>query len=138
LRNKGAIPSEVMASMGLPGMTANLGAYAAASETGQAVGRAFGSEAQSDRDVIRAANMRLASAIARATGQTSQQLNSNVELQLALKSLGDPQSSYESNLRILDYLDRFVRENYAGDATGAAASGASGITSSGTSYTVEE
>jgi hypothetical protein len=138
LRNKGAIPSEGMASMGLPGITANLGAYAAASETGQAVGRAFGSEAQSDRDVIRAATMRLASAVARATGQTSQQLNSNVELQLALKSLGDPQSSYESNLRILDYLDRFVRENYAGDATGAAASGASGITSSGTSYTVEE
>jgi hypothetical protein len=141
LKNKGAIPSEVMASMGLPGMTANLGAYAAASETGQAVGRAFGSEAQSDRDVIRAANMRLASAIARATGQTSQQLNSNVELQLALKSLGDPQSSYESNLRILDYLDRFVRENYAGDATGAAApapGSATRQTASGTSYTIEE
>lgn len=138
LKNKGAIPSEALASMGPSGIAANLGAYVAASERGQAVGRAFGSEAQGDRDVIRAANMRLASAIARATGQTSQQLNSNVELQLALKSLGDPQSSYESNMRILDYLDRFVRENYAGDATGAATSGASGVTSSGTRYTREE
>jgi hypothetical protein len=62
-------------------------------------------------------------------------------LQLALKSLGDPQSSYESNLRILDYLDRFVRENYAGDATGAAApapGSATRQTASGTSYTIEE
>lgn len=121
LYNMGAIPSETVARTGPSGLAMNVAAYAAASETGQRVGRALGSKAQTERDVINAARMRLNNAIMRATGMTSQQMNSNFELQAALSTLGNPQSSFEANTRILDYLEKFVRENYAGDALGAGA-----------------
>lgn len=120
LYNMGAIPSETVARTGPTGLAANVAAYAAASETGQSIGRALGSKAQTERDVINAARMRLNNAIMRATGMTSQQMNSNFELQAALATLGNPQSSFEANTRILDYLEKFVSENYAGDAPAAA------------------
>jgi hypothetical protein len=83
----------------------NLGSATAASGVGQMLGRATGTEAQVERDVINSARMRLVNSIKNATGMSAQQLNSNVELQTMLKSISDPGQSVEAALRIIDDID---------------------------------
>ena len=83
----------------------NLGSATAASGVGQMLGRATGSEAQVERDVINSARSRLVNSIKNATGMSAQQLNSNVELQTMLKSISDPGQSVEAAMRIIDDIE---------------------------------
>ena len=90
------------------GKVANLMASAGASQVGQMAGRALGSEEQTQRDIISSSRLQLLNAIKSATGMSSQQLNSNVELQTWLNSLSDPSRSLEANQTILQNVRRFV------------------------------
>jgi hypothetical protein len=92
----------------------NIGSATAASGVGQMFGRATGSEAQVERDVINSARSRLVNSIKNATGMSAQQLNSNVELQTMLKSIADPGQSIEAAMRIIDDIENaYVKGNGA-------------------------
>jgi hypothetical protein len=84
----------------------NLAAGTAASGVGQAIGRLAGTPEQTERDVIAGGRLRLVNAIKNATGMSSQQLNSNVELQTMLKSISDPSQSIETVNRNLDQIEK--------------------------------
>jgi hypothetical protein len=86
-------------------VVSNLMSATAASGAGQVLGRAGGTEAQVERDVINSARMRLVNSIKNATGMSAQQLNSNVELQTMLKSISDPGQSVQAALQIIDDID---------------------------------
>lgn len=75
---------------------------------GQLASRVVGSDVQPLRDVIKSSRLQLLNAIKQATGLSSQQLNSNVELQTWLSSVSDPAQQIEAVLPILDNIDRFV------------------------------
>lgn len=88
----------------------NIGSATAASGVGQMLGRAGGTEAQVERDVINSARTRLVNSIKNATGMSAQQLNSNVELQTMLKSISDPGQSVQAAMRIIgDIEDAYVK-----------------------------
>jgi len=87
------------------GGVSNIGSAGAASGMGQMLGRAVGTEAQVERDVINSARMRLVNSIKNATGMSAQQLNSNVELQSMLKSISDPGQSVQAAMRIIDDIE---------------------------------
>lgn len=87
------------------GGLSNVASSAQGSAAGQMLGRAFGTEAQVERDVITSAKQRLITAIKNATGMSSQQLNSNFELQTMLRSLSDVNVGYEASTRILDNIE---------------------------------
>ena len=69
-------------------------------------GRAFGTKEQAKRDELKSVRLQLLNAVKEATGMSSQQLNSNVELKTYLDSLGSEGMSKEANLAILDNLSR--------------------------------
>jgi hypothetical protein len=73
---------------------------------GQFLGSVFGTEAQSKRDQLKSVRLQLLNAIKEATGMSAQQLNSNVELQTYLKSLGSEGMTAEANLAIIDNLSK--------------------------------
>jgi hypothetical protein len=73
---------------------------------GQFLGGVFGTEAQSKRDQLKSVRLQLLNAIKQATGMSAQQLNSNVELQTYLKSLGSEGMTAEANLAIIDNLSK--------------------------------
>jgi hypothetical protein len=73
---------------------------------GQFLGGVFGTEAQSKRDQLKSVRLQLLNAIKEATGMSAQQLNSNVELQTYLKSLGSEGMTAEANLAIIDNLSK--------------------------------
>jgi hypothetical protein len=87
------------------GVMSNIGSATAASGIGQMLGRATGTEAQVERDVINSARQRLVNSIKNATGMSAQQLNSNVELQTMLKSISDPGQSIQAAMRIIDDIE---------------------------------
>jgi hypothetical protein len=106
----------------------NIGSATAASGMGQMFGRAGGTEAQVERDVINSARMRLVNSIKNATGMSAQQLNSNVELQTMLKSISDPGQSVQAAMRIIDDIENaYVKGDgklrKSGKVTPAAAAG---------------
>lgn len=80
---------------------------------GQLGGKMFGTEEQQLRDEIASGRMRLMQAVKKATGMSAQQMNSNVELQTMLNSLGDPSKTYEANAGILDQM----RVRYGGGSS---------------------
>ncbi|MEN6400655.1 MAG: hypothetical protein ABFD94_01820 [Armatimonadia bacterium] len=74
----------------------NLAATASA-KTGSTLGAAVGSEAQTQRQIIKNLRQALLNDIKAATGMSSKAIDSNVELQSFLNSLGDPENqSYEA------------------------------------------
>lgn len=83
----------------------NIASATAATGLGQMAGRAVGTEAQVEREVINSARTRLVNSIKNATGMSAQQLNSNVELQTMLKSISDPGQPIQAALRIIDDID---------------------------------
>lgn len=87
------------------GGISNIGSATAASSIGQMFGRAVGTEAQVERDVINSARMRLINSIKNATGMSAQQLNSNMELQSMLRSISDPGQSVQAAMRIIDDIE---------------------------------
>lgn len=69
---------------------------------GTTAGRALGTKAQTERDYIQSLRMNLINDIKNATGKSSQELNSNFELQAALDALSDPYGqSFETALRTI-------------------------------------
>ncbi len=88
------------------GALSNLITSTQTSTVGQILGGAFGTEAQSKRDQLRSVRLQLLNAIKEATGMSAQQLNSNVELQTYLKSLGSEGMTAEANLAIIDNLSK--------------------------------
>lgn len=87
------------------GALSNIMSAAQGSAVGQMGGRAVGSEAQVERDVINSAKQRLLTSIKNATGMSAQQLNSNMELQSMLRSLSDVNLGYEASMRIIDDIE---------------------------------
>ena len=92
------------------GTLSNVMSATQGSAVGQMLGRAGGTEAQVERDVISSAKQRLLTAIKNATGMSAQQLNSNMELQAMLRSLSDVSLGYEASMRIIDDIeDAYVK-----------------------------
>jgi hypothetical protein len=102
LEARKAIPSEKRNAV------ANTLASISASAPGQIAERTIGTKAQTQRDVIASSRLQLLNAIKGATGMSSQQLNSNVELTTWLNSLTDPSRSIETNREILQNVRRFI------------------------------
>ena len=88
------------------GGLSNAGAAMSASGVGQSLGGLFGTKEQSERNKIAGEVPLLTQSIKNATGMSAQQMNSNVELQTFLKSLGDPKNDYESNMEIIKNLSK--------------------------------
>jgi len=71
------------------------------SAAGQYLGGVFGTENQKNRDVLASTRLQLFNDVKTATGMSASQLNSNVELQTWLNSLGSPGMTKEANQAIL-------------------------------------
>jgi hypothetical protein len=82
----------------------NAMAAASSSGIGQALGRTFGTENQSERNKIAQSRPLLLQAIAKATGMSSKQMDSNTELKLYLDAATNPNLDYEANIYALDQL----------------------------------
>jgi hypothetical protein len=94
---------------------ANLVTSLGAGTVGQYGGKLFGTEVQSKRDELNSVRLQLFNAVKEATGMSSTQLNSNVELQTWLKSLGSDTMTKEANLAILNNIsDRYLKKGAAG------------------------
>lgn len=106
----------------------NLGARASASGVGQFLGGTFGTREQAERDKIAGEVPLLTQAIKNATGMSAQQMNSNVELQTFLRSLGDPKNSYEANMEIIANLSRRFGTGEVANEIGVPAPAFSGST----------
>lgn len=90
---------------------ANVGARIASSGMGQAIGKTFGTQNQSARNEIAMTRPALLSAIMRATGMSSKQLDSNAELKLWLTTATDPTLDVEANRKALDNIERKYLKN---------------------------
>lgn len=86
------------------GVLDNVQAYARASDTGQVIGRMAGSKDQSARDTINAMKPQVLSAVIAASGMSAKQLDSNAEMKLWLSATSDPQTSYQTVLKVTDNL----------------------------------
>lgn len=97
-----AVPSEQRNAI------SNILSGIAATGVGQAAGRMTGTAAQTQRDIIASARNQLLMSVARATGLSASQLNSNVEFRTWLDSLTDPSRSIQANQTILENVERFI------------------------------
>jgi hypothetical protein len=88
------------------GPLANLITSAQTGTIGQLAGSAFGTKAQAKRDELKSIRLQLLNAVKEATGMSSTQLNSNVELTTYLNSLGSEGMSSQANLAILENISR--------------------------------
>ncbi len=79
----------------------NVMAGIASSGLGQATGRLFGTQAQSQRNSIVQTRPLLVQAIKNATGMSAKQMDSNVELKMMLATATDPTLDLEANRRAL-------------------------------------
>ena len=93
------------------GGLANLVTKTQTSPAGQWLGQAFGTENQKNRDVLASTRLQLLNAVKQATGMSSTQLNSNMELQTWLNSLGSPGSTVQANQEILNNISRTYLKN---------------------------
>lgn len=87
------------------GALANLMTSLGTGTVGQVGARLVGTPTQAKRDELNSVRLQLFNAVKEATGMSSTQLNSNVELQTWLKSLGSDTMSKEANLAILDNIE---------------------------------
>ena len=97
----------------------NLVASAGASLPGRVLGRTFGSRDQTQRDNIQTAIPMIVASLKDLTGMSAQQMNSNVELQLFLGTVGDPSKSIETVNEALARFERYV-DRVAGAQGGGA------------------
>jgi hypothetical protein len=99
-------------------VTSNLLASASQSGAGQSVGTMAGTENQAARNSITMKRPLLVQAIMRATGMSSQQMNSNVELQQMLDMATNPAYGYEVNTQQLKLIDRLYGSGAFGQQQG--------------------
>jgi hypothetical protein len=64
-----------------------------------------------DRDTVDSIRQNLVSVLARATGKTAQELNSNFDVKNAIKALGDPKATVESVRATLNNLNKSFGTN---------------------------
>lgn len=102
------------------GALANLMTSLGTGTVGQAGARLVGTPTQAKRDELNSVRLQLFNAVKEATGMSSTQLNSNVELQTWLKSLGSDTMSKEANLAILDNIENRYLKNKDMKPTGDA------------------
>lgn len=93
------------------GALANLMTSLGTGTVGQAGARLVGTSTQAKRDELNSVRLQLFNAVKEATGMSSTQLNSNVELQTWLKSLGSDTMSKEANLAILNNIENRYLKN---------------------------
>jgi hypothetical protein len=97
----------------------NVTAYARSSGLGQEAERAIATQAQTLRDNIKNTRQRLLMSIKDATGATTGQMNSNMEMQAWLDAMTNPQQSIETVRETLGQMDSViagVREQVAREA----------------------
>jgi hypothetical protein len=109
----------------------NVAASAGASLPGRVLGRTFGSRDQTQRDNIRTAIPMIVASLKDLTGMSAQQMNSNVELQLFLGTVGDPSQSIETVNEALARFERYVDRVAGGGEPAAAADPLEGRTAVG-------
>lgn len=90
------------------GTGANIAARARASGLGQLVEGAVGTQAQELRDRIESIRPGLMQQLAKATGMSSKQLDSNADVKLFMQTVTDPTRSYEANQRAIAGLRRLL------------------------------
>lgn len=105
LRNMGAMVSPQNSALG------NITARVRASGVGQLAEGAVGTEAQALRDRVASIRPALMQSIAKATGMTGKQLDSNADVKLFMQTVTDPTASYEANIAAIERLERFLGEN---------------------------
>lgn len=113
LEKSGGMPSTAKSGL------SNVMASAGTGTVGQAVGRILGTKDQASRDELNSLRLQLLNDIKDATGMTGGQLNSNVELQTWLSSLGGPGMTKEANLNII----RNIENKYGKGAAGGVKTG---------------
>jgi hypothetical protein len=97
----------------------NIPAYISSSSLGQGTGKLLGTANQSARNTISQSRPLLLQAIAKATGMSSKQMDSNTELQMYLKAATDPSLDYEANIYALDQLQSLYGMGGAAPSSGA-------------------
>lgn len=93
------------------GTMTNIGARVRASGAGQLLEGAVGTEAQTKRDRIAAIRPSLMQSLAKATGMTGRQLDSNADVKLFMQTVTDPTKSYQANMDAINGLERFLASN---------------------------
>lgn len=89
----------------------NVVARIRASGIGQVLEGAVGTEAQTKRDRIASIRPQLMQSLAKATGMTGKQLDSNADVKLFMQTVTNPAASYEANIAAIDGLERFLKAN---------------------------
>lgn len=98
----------------------NIVSRARSSAAGQILEGAVGTQAQTLRDRVASIRPGLMQSIARATGMTGRQLDSNADVKLFMQTVTNPSSSYEANLAAIAGLERFLAANAKSIAAPAA------------------
>jgi hypothetical protein len=88
------------------GAMSNISARLSSTGAGQMAGQLVGSKNQKARDRIEQARPLLVQAIAKATGLSAKQMDSNAELKLYLATATDPTKDVAANKAALDYIER--------------------------------
>lgn len=89
----------------------NVVARIRASGIGQVLEGAVGTRAQTQRDRVASIRPQLLQSLAKATGMTGRQLDSNADVKLFMQTVTNPASSYEANIKAIDGLERFLKAN---------------------------
>lgn len=89
----------------------NVVARIRASGIGQVLEGAVGTQAQTQRDRIASIRPGLMQSLAKASGMTGKQLDSNADVKLFMQTVTNPASSYEANMKAIDGLERFLKAN---------------------------
>lgn len=89
----------------------NVVARIRASGIGQVLEGAVGTKAQTQRDRIASIRPQLMQSLAKATGMTGKQLDSNADVKLFMQTVTDPTKSYEANMEAINGLERFLKAN---------------------------
>jgi hypothetical protein len=97
----------------------NVVARIRASGLGQTLEGAVGTKAQSKRDRIASIRPQLMQSLAKATGMTGKQLDSNADVKLFMQTVTDPTKSYQANVDAINGLERFLKANAKKPATPA-------------------
>lgn len=98
----------------------NVIARARASGAGQFVEGTVGTEAQTMRDRVASIRPQLMQSLAKATGMTGKQLDSNADVKLFMQTVTDPTRSTQANRAAIAGLRRFLSEQAAPAAAPAA------------------
>lgn len=91
--------------------TDNIAARVRASGPGQLLEGAVGTEAQTLRDRVASIRPGLMQSLAKATGMTGRQLDSNADVKLFMQTVTNPAASFEANMKAIDGLERFLKAN---------------------------